>query len=93
MNDLMTMVHLRDLIVLITRNIDIQDIDWPICILNCKKEINQMRKGEQIQILVKDIDVVNSLIALVEQLLDHTIEKHKENNHYRLVINKRQKDA
>ena len=87
------MIYLRDLIVPISRNIDIRDIDWPICILNCKKEVNQMKKGEQIEILVKDIDVVYNLIALVEQLLDHSIEKHRENNHYRLVINKRQKDT
>lgn len=87
----MTMIRLRDLIVPISRNIDIRDIDWPICILNCKKEVNQMKKGEQIEISVKDIDVVNNLIALVEQLLDHSIEKHEENNYYRLVIKRKTK--
>jgi len=46
------------------RSLDIQDIDWPISILNCKKEVNQMKSGEQIAVLVKDIDVVNNIIAL-----------------------------
>ncbi len=73
----------------IRRNIDIRDIDWPICILNCKKEMNQMKNGEQIQVLVKDIDVVNNLVALIEQLLDHSIEKHRENKYYRLIIKKK----
>ena len=73
----------------IHRNIDIRDIDWPICILNCKKEMNQMKNGEQIQVLVKDIDVVNNLVALIEQLLDHSIEKHRKNKYYRLIIKKK----
>ncbi len=73
----------------IHRNIDIRDIDWPICILNCKKEMNQMKNGERIQVLVKDIDVVNNLVALIEQLLDHSIEKHLENKYYRLIIKKK----
>ncbi|MCK5100770.1 MAG: sulfurtransferase TusA family protein [Desulfobacteraceae bacterium] len=70
------------------RNIDIQDIDWPISILNCKQEVNQMKTGEQIQVLVKDIDVVNNLVALIEQLPCHSIEKHMENNRYKLIIKK-----
>lgn len=73
----------------INRNIDLRDIDWPICILNCKKEVNQMKTGEQIEVLVKDIDVVNNLVVLIEQLLDHNIEKHRENKHYRLIIKKK----
>ena len=77
----------------IHRDIDIRDIDWPICILNCKKEMNQMKNGEQIQVLVKDIDVVNNLVALIEQLLDHSIEKHRENKYYRLIIKKNTKDT
>ncbi len=73
----------------INRNIDIREIAWPICVLKCKKEVSQLKKGEQIDVLVKDIDVVNNLVTLMEQLLDHSIEKLKENNHYRLIIKKR----
>jgi TusA-related sulfurtransferase len=64
-------------------------MDWPICILNCKKEVNQMKTGEQIEVLVEDIDVVNNLVILIEQLLDHNIEKHRENKYYRLIIKKK----
>jgi len=85
-----TIIHLRNCIVPTNRNIDIRDVDWPLCILNCKKEVNQMKKGEQMQVIVKDIDVVSNLIALFEHTLDCSIAKHRENNHYRLVIRKRQ---
>jgi len=47
-----------------------------------------MKKGEQISVLVKDIDVVDNIVALMEQLLDYSIEKQKENKHYRLIIKK-----
>ena len=71
-----------------SRNIDIQDIDWPVSILNCKKEVNQMKSGDQIEILVKDIDVINNIMALIEPLSNHSIEKHRKENHYRLIIKK-----
>lgn len=71
------------------RNIDIRNMDWPICVLNCKKEVNQMEKGEQMDILVRDSDVVENIMALMKNLLGYTIEKHRENKHYRLVIKKR----
>lgn len=80
------MIYLRGCIVPTNRKIDIRNIDWPVCILNCKKEINQMKRGERLEVLVKDIDVVNNLIALVDQILDHSIEKHQENRHYSLII-------
>ena len=48
-----------------------------------------MKAGEQIEVLVKDIDVVNNLVALIEQLSDHSIKKHRENKCYRLIIKKR----
>jgi len=71
------------------RIIDIRDIAWPICVLNCKNEVNQMKKGDQIDVLVKDIDVVNNLVTLIEQISNYSIEKFKKNNDYRLTIRKR----
>ena len=73
----------------INRNIDIRGIDWPICVLNCKKEVNQMETGDQMEILVTDINVMNNIVTLIEQLADHSIEKHRENKGYRLVVRKR----
>ncbi len=70
------------------RNIDLQDIDWPISILNCKKEVSQMKSGDQIEVLVKDIDVVNNITALIKPLFDHSIETHRETKCYRLIIKK-----
>lgn len=68
--------------------IDIQDIDWPISILNCKKEVNLMKSGDQIEVRVKDVDVINNIMALIEPLSNHSIEKHRQDRHYRLIIKK-----
>ncbi len=70
------------------RNIDIRGIEWPICILNCKKEVDQMRTGERIDVFVDDIDVVNNLITLLKQISGYSIEKQQTNQHYRLIIKK-----
>ena len=72
----------------INRQIDIRGVDWPIGILNCQKEVNQMKAGEQIELLVQDIDVINNIATLIKQLSGHSIEKQNENKHYRLIIKK-----
>ena len=48
-----------------------------------------MKKGEQIDVLVKDTDVVDNIVALMKPLLGYSIEKQEENGHYRLIIKKR----
>ena len=60
------------------RKIDIRNVDWPVCILNCKKELDQMKEGEQMEVFVQDIDVVNNLVTLIEQLAGHQIENQVE---------------
>ena len=47
-----------------------------------------MKSGDQIEVLVKDIDVVNNIIALIKPLFDHSIETHRETKCYRLIIKK-----
>lgn len=97
--DLMTIKYKNDLIrtigfegdynnMPINRTIDIRNVDWPVCILNCKVELDQMKEGEQMEVFVQDIDVVNNLIALIEQLAGHQIENQVENSHNRLIIKK-----
>ena len=47
-----------------------------------------MKTGEKMEVFVEDTDVVDNLVALIEQLPDFQIEKHKENKHYKLIIKK-----
>jgi len=70
------------------RNLDIRGIDWPICILNCKKEVDQLKAGERLDVLVNDIDVLNNLIAFLEQLSNHKIVNQKKNQYHRIIITK-----
>ena len=76
----------------INRTIDIRDVDWPLCLLNCNKEVSQMKNGDQIEIIVKDTDVLNTIVILIEQLSNHSIQKCKENKYYRLIIRKKNDD-
>lgn len=73
------------------RNIDIRGTDWPICILNCKKEIDRMKNGEKINIIANDIDVVNNLIALLEQIAGYKSEKQKTAQYYILIVSRDEK--
>jgi len=70
------------------RNLDIRGIDWPICILNCKKEVDQLKAGERLDVLVNDIDVLNNLIAFLEQLSNHKIVNQKKNHYHQIIITK-----
>ena len=71
------------------KKIDIRNVDWPVCILNCKKELNHMKEGEQMEVFVKDIDVVNNLVTLVEQLPGLLIEQCWDDTQHKLIIKKR----
>jgi len=70
----------------IKKTIDIRDIDWPVCILNCKNELNRMKPKERMEVLVQDTDVVRNLIALIEQLPGLRIEKYPGKNSAGIII-------
>ncbi len=70
------------------RKIDIRNVGWPVCLLNCNNELNRMKEGEQMEVLVRDVDVVNNLVALVEQLPGLQVEQFSEDTHHKLIIKK-----
>ena len=49
------------------QKIDIRNLDWPLNILKCKQQLNTLERGDRIEILAKDRDVVKSLVALIRQ--------------------------
>ncbi len=70
------------------QTIDIRNVDWPLSILNCKHSLNQMEKGEQMEILIKDNDVVENLIVLISQLPGLSVKKDQDKENVILTINK-----
>ena len=67
---------------------DIRNIDWPVSILDCKRQVDRMKPGQRLDVLVNDIDVVNTLIALLKNFTGIRIETEKKETHYILIISK-----
>lgn len=72
----------------VIRNIDIRGIDWPVCILSCKRQIDDLKPGESIRITMDDKDVMKTLVDLLKRLSGFSIEKKEATRPCRLIIKK-----
>lgn len=68
--------------------IDFTDITWPFNLLKSNLSIKQMQSGEEIEIVIDDPDVLQSLILIVDQAPGYFINYTEENNLYKLFIKK-----
>jgi len=68
--------------------IDFTDITWPFNLLKSNLSIKQMQKGEEIEIMIDDPDVLQSLILIVDQSPGYFFNYSEEKDLYKLVIKK-----
>ncbi len=46
--------------------LDLTEVGWPENLLTCKSKLDAMTPGSEIDILAKDLDVVQNLVQIVE---------------------------
>ncbi len=59
---------------------------WPVCLLQCSSELNRLYAGEEIDVLVRDPNVLKELLIIIERSSDHLVTTSKEGECYRLHI-------
>ena len=59
---------------------------WPVCLLQCNSELNRLYAGEEIDVIVKDPDVLKDLLIILERSSDHLVTTSKQGERYRLHI-------
>ena len=60
----------------------------PICLLHCKKQLNEMAPGEIVCVCLQDMEVLDDLALIVERSRDRIVKQHQEGDLYRIYIQK-----
>ncbi len=47
--------------------LDLTEVGWPESLLTCKSKLDAMAPGSELDILAKDLDVVQNLVQIVER--------------------------
>jgi TusA-related sulfurtransferase len=68
--------------------LDLVGVGWPVCLLECKRAINEIDPGGVLTILIQDPDTVNELETIVQRSSDHILRIEKQNDIYRIQIQK-----
>ncbi len=60
----------------------------PVCLLECKKAIKELKSGEQVIFLLDDTFVANDLITIIERSNDRVIEIEEKTDYCQIAIQK-----
>ncbi len=68
--------------------LDLTEVLWPECLLQCKSALDNMGSGKEIDILVNDVDVLVNLSLLIEHSQCEIMKKHQSGNCYQMHVKK-----
>ncbi len=72
-----------------TSAISLIDIEWPISLLQCNRELIRMKSGDKLEVLVDDPDVARDLMLIIEHSENHSATFLKENGHTRISVTRK----
>ena len=68
--------------------LDLTGLLPPICLLQCKKQLNKMTSGEVVCVCLKDQAVAKDLALIIERSKDRIIKQQVDESNYRIYIQK-----
>ncbi len=68
--------------------IDLSDIVWPVCMLQCNEALTRLPPGEDLIITVCDPDVVTNILLLIKSQPDLRSTNFKEAEFYRISVHR-----
>ncbi|MDX2445916.1 MAG: sulfurtransferase TusA family protein [Desulfobacterales bacterium] len=68
--------------------LDLTGLLPPICLLQCKKQLNIMTKGEVVCVYLKDQAVAKDLALIIERSKDQIIKEQIDKGNYHIYIQK-----
>lgn len=69
-----------------TRTVDITKLEWPLCLLQCNREVDRMNPGEELEVIVDDPDVAKSIMILIRQMAGFRIKSDQKETHFHIHI-------
>lgn len=68
--------------------LDLTGLLPPICLLQCKKQLNKMVSGEVVCVCLKDQATAKDLALIIERSKDQIIKQQVDEGNYRIYIQK-----
>jgi TusA-related sulfurtransferase len=81
-------VAVQEVIMPSNGKLDLTGLLPPMCLLQCKKQLNKMVSGEVVCVCLKDEAVAKDLALIIERSNDQIIKQQIDSDNYRLYIQK-----
>jgi TusA-related sulfurtransferase len=74
--------------MLLTSQLDLTGISWPVCLLKFKQNLLALGVGERLEVLVQDPEVADHILMIVDRSADRVIDRQVDGEIFRLCIQK-----
>jgi TusA-related sulfurtransferase len=68
--------------------LDLVGIGWPVCLLEFKRVLNGISRGDILEITMQDPDAVDELVTIVERSSDRVLKVNEKAERYSIRIQK-----
>ena len=68
--------------------INLRDIVWPVCVIQCNEALTRIEPGEDLTITVSDPDVVDNIVLLIRSRPDLQFDQCRESESYQISVHK-----
>ncbi len=68
--------------------INLRDIVWPVCVIQCNEALTRLEPGEDLTIIVSDPDVADNIVLLINSRPDLRFRQHRGSRSYRLSVHR-----
>lgn len=68
--------------------INLRDIVWPVCVIQCSEALAQLEPGDDLTITVSDPDVVHNIVLLINSRPDLRFDQRRTADSYRLDVHR-----
>ena len=68
--------------------INLRDIVWPVCVIQCNEALTRLEPGADLTIIVSDPDVVDNIVLLIKSQPDLEFEQRREFESFQISVHK-----
>jgi len=72
----------------IKRELNLTGAAWPVCLLKFKSALNNLCAHDVLEVLARDLDVVENILLIVNHSTDRVVDQQKQGDVYRICIEK-----
>jgi len=72
--------------------INLTDIVWPVCVIQCSEALARLEPGENLTITVSDPDVVLNIVLLIKSRPDLQFDQHQETDTHQISVRRLMQD-